>query len=250
MAEQSGYYAVIPQRVLAAQNLSATAKLAYGLIAARLGEEGYCWASNGSIAEALGCSERTVTRCVAELIDAGELLAMDVGATDRHGNRERRLYTRETRSMDRSVAAKASLDKNGEASLDKNGEDYKDYKYSPSNNPLEPPCGGLRVPEPAKWMPERFEAFWSYYRKNVNPANRAAARKAWDKLRPDEETIRQIGMALKARLASDEEWKRGIGLPHASTYLNGQQWLDDGPTARPARRAEDETPMEPLGVWT
>ena len=74
-----------------------------------------------------------------------------------------------------------------------------------------------------------------YYRQNVNPANRAAARKAWDKLKPDDETIRDIGRAIQSRLKNDEEWSRGIGRPHASTYLNGQMWLDELPPVQSER---------------
>ena len=112
------------------------------------------------------------------------------------------------------------------------------------NNPLEPPKGGPRVPEPAKWKPQRFEAFWKFYRERVNPANRGAARKAWDKLKLSDETIDQIAAALVARLRTDSEWRRGIGRPHASTYLNGQMWMDAGPTDPPpasgAAPAEDD----------
>ena len=57
-----------------------------------------------------------------------------------------------------------------------------------------------------------------------------------------------IGRALKARLASDEEWKRGIGRPHASTYLNGEMWYDDWNSApRPPEGAPE--PKEAFGVW-
>lgn len=244
----SGYYAVIPARILSTPELSPTAKLVYGLISARLGEDGYCWASNEALASALLTSERTITRSIGELIDAGEVIAMHVGAAERHGNHERRLFTRESKTgVDKNGVTADSLDKNGEASLDKNGEDYIDYKYSP-NNPLEPPSGGTRVPEPAKWKPERFEAFWAYYRKHVNPANRSAARRAWDKLKPDDELIRQIGVALKARLATDAEWSRGIGLPHASTYLNGRAWEDDWKIKEPSA-GESDAPKEGFFEW-
>lgn len=119
------------------------------------------------------------------------------------------------------------------------------------NNPLEPPSGGPRVPENAKWKPERFEAFWLYYRQNVNQANRSAARKAWDKLRPDDEMIAAIGTALMHRLRVDEEWRRGIGRPHASTYLNGRMWLDEPVKATPQQTppAPDEPREEAFGVW-
>ena len=115
------------------------------------------------------------------------------------------------------------------------------------NNPLEPPRGGSRVPEAAKWKPERFEGFWKFYRENVNPANRSAARKAWDKLKPDDATIDAIASALVERLRTDEEWRRGIGRPHASTYLNGKMWLDGWNREQPPQRPPDEPRQEAWG---
>lgn len=50
--------------------------------------------------------------------------------------------------------------------------------------------------------------------------------KAWDKLKPDVGTINQIGRALKRFKASDD-WERGGGIPHASTFINpdNKYWL-------------------------
>lgn len=117
------------------------------------------------------------------------------------------------------------------------------------NNPLEPPRGGPRAPEPAKWKPERFEAFWAYYRRNVNQANRSAARKAWDKLKPEDALISEIAVALTRRLRTDEEWRRGIGRPHASTYLNGQMWLDVGPAPAPGSTGARDAPQREEWGW-
>lgn len=83
----------------------------------------------------------------------------------------------------------------------------------------------------ASWKPERFEAFWKFYRglpgKDGRPRNenRQRAIQAWDRLRPDEALIARIGKALKRQMATDE-WKRGIGIPQAATYLNGARWTD------------------------
>ncbi len=54
---------------------------------------------------------------------------------------------------------------------------------------------------------------------------------AWDRLRPSEELLHEMALGLKHQLAS-ELWRRGIGIPHASTWLNGHRWTDklrDGP---------------------
>lgn len=282
------YWAVITAPVLESKTLSDGAKVFYTEISRRTNQRGYCWASNAALAEAMRCGERTVSRYVAELKDAGFIECEFVGVNNRIRHAERRIRLAAPVPFrpddERNIAAAAedaadfeaymdrngegSVAKTGEADMDnsgetgiansgevsvaKNGDHYKENNKSMNNTPLEPPSGGRRVPERARWKPERFEAFWEYYRKNVNPANRAPARKAWDKLKPDDDTIRDIGLALSRRLKTDAEWQRGIGRPHASTYLNGQMWLDSFPTAQPApsRSTEESERKEAFGVWT
>lgn len=100
--------------------------------------------------------------------------------------------------------------------------------HTPPKSPQE---GNARAPATPKWRPERFEAFWGYYRTTFCAAdhrragNRAPAAKAWDKLKPGDETIGAIGKALVATMQT-EQWGRGIGIAYASTYLNGRYWED------------------------
>lgn len=97
--------------------------------------------------------------------------------------------------------------------------------YTP---PLSPPGGKRRRREPketADWKPERFEAFWKFYRINVRSEDRQAAIRAWDRLRPDDALIARIGRALEKQIAS-ESWQAGYGKPYASTYLNNARWKD------------------------
>lgn len=84
--------------------------------------------------------------------------------------------------------------------------------------PTEKPRGGL--PE---WKPERFAAFWKFYPRGEN---KQRAVKAWDKLKPDDALIATMGRALAKQKASPD-WQRGIGIPHASTWLNGRRWEDE-----------------------
>lgn len=94
--------------------------------------------------------------------------------------------------------------------------------------PISPPRGQRRKREPkdtADWKPERFEAFWKFYRTNVRSEDRPGAIRAWDKLRPDNALIARIGRALEKQIAS-ESWQAGIGKPYAATYLNGRRWED------------------------
>lgn len=95
--------------------------------------------------------------------------------------------------------------------------------------PLYPPKGGRRrkrePKETADWKPERFEAFWKFYRTNVRGEDRQGAIRAWDKLKPDDTLIARIGRALEKQVAS-ESWQAGYGKPYAGTYLNNARWKD------------------------
>lgn len=250
------YWSTVPYPVLSSRTLSDKTKLVYGVIASLTQAKdedgailGYCYASNAYLAEIMGCGERTITRSVAELVDAGELIVRHVGTNKTACKHQRRIYTLETyarsivKSGEVAIFDYAGIDKNGEALINRIDNKRND------NNPPEPPTGGRPAPEPAKWKPERFEAFWAFYRQNVNDANRSAARKAWDKLKPDDATIDAIALALVTRLRVDDEWRRGIGRPHASTYLNGRMWLDTPATQTPPAYAPEPQQEEAFGVW-
>lgn len=84
------------------------------------------------------------------------------------------------------------------------------------------PCRGKSVPE---HKPERFEQFWAYY---PGGGSRLRAVAAWDNLAPSDELIDEMARALKRQKAS-RQWQDGVGIPHASTWLNQQRWTDKLP---------------------
>lgn len=84
------------------------------------------------------------------------------------------------------------------------------------------PCRGKSVPE---HKPERFEQFWTYY---PGGGSRLRAVAAWDNLAPSDELIDEMARALKRQKAS-RQWQDGVGIPHASTWLNQQRWTDKLP---------------------
>ncbi len=101
----------------------------------------------------------------------------------------------------------------------------KDLNKDLDNIPPEAPRRGRREPKEApEWKPERFAAFWAAYPRGEK---KQAAIAAWDKLHADEGLLNLMAVALKRQLAS-EEWQRGIGIPYASTWLNGRRWEDEG----------------------
>ncbi len=75
------------------------------------------------------------------------------------------------------------------------------------------------------WKPERFERFWAVYPSySCNKGQtKDRAQRAWDKLQPDDELIRTMGLALVDQMQS-ELWQKGIAVPYASTWLNQRRW--------------------------
>ena len=134
------------------------------------------------------------------------------------------------------------IDKNVKTGLDENVKTHI-KKNNINNNILPPkaPQRGRRRAEPKKapdWKPERFAGFWQYYPRSEN---KQGAIRAWDKLRPSDELIDRMAAAL-VTLKATPEWQRGIGIPHASTWLNNARWTDAeqaNTEAAPSGWAED-----------
>ena len=78
----------------------------------------------------------------------------------------------------------------------------------------------------ARWdkavLEAEFEKFWKAYPKKQN---KVRALKAWIKHRPD---LKVCLEALKHHVKSDQ-WQKNDGtfIPHASTWINGNQWEDE-----------------------
>ena len=146
-------------------------------------------------------------------------------------------------------------------------------KESITSPPIVPPEGDRRVGTPpqvkasgrpkttrepkttAEWKPERFEGFWKYYpaipdgNGHGRRPKRDRAIAAWDKLRPDDETIDRMAAALKAQKAS-RQWREGIGIPYASTWLNGRGWEEEVVTMAPSGSEETNYTGEVPELWT
>lgn len=71
-----------------------------------------------------------------------------------------------------------------------------------------------------------FKKFWDCYPRKVG---KAAARKAWYALKPDEELVEKICDAVN-KYALTRQWRQSAEfIPHASTFLNAERWEDDIP---------------------
>lgn len=100
----------------------------------------------------------------------------------------------------------------------------------PADPPEKPKRRKRGSKEQADVLPDRFEKFWTFYREHVpqgvSAGNRQKAIRAWDKLAPDDDLVNALAAALCKQVKS-QVWKSGVGVPHASTWLNNRGWEDD-----------------------
>lgn len=227
------FFAVVPATVLYDDTIEANAKLLYGQITTMTvytGTDGRCTATNAQLAQLNGWSEYTVSRYVSALKKAGHIeVRYTPDVKDGHPVRSIYQVIQPPPLIDET--RKEVIDEKRNPSLAKNAR-----SNVLDNNiyiPPQAPQGGQACQNASKrkkriakstpdWKPERFEGFWKFYPRHEGRQN---AVRAWDKLQPDDALLAWIGHALTRQKLSDE-WKRGIGIPHASTYLNQQRWTD------------------------
>jgi hypothetical protein len=84
-----------------------------------------------------------------------------------------------------------------------------------------------KQPLPAKPAVEGFEAFYAAYPRKVKPKD---ARKAWDKLKPDESLQSRILSAIGQQRKSPQ-WQKDGGqfIPYPATWLNAGEWDNQAP---------------------
>lgn len=81
-----------------------------------------------------------------------------------------------------------------------------------------------------------FDRVWNVYPRRVG---KKEARKAWDALKPNHQTVREILEALQWQSVS-KDWQKDGGkfCPHLSTYLRGERWTDERPQILPEHRSD------------
>ena len=233
------YWAVLPAAVRYDEELRPNAKLLYAEITALTNVRGYCWISNERLGEYFGISPKTVGSLIQQLAGRG-YIKVELLRDEKQAITGRRLWIARPDGPCPPILKNEDTPlKNEDTPILKN-EDYT--STSEKTNPPAAPQGAASVP---KWKPDRFAGLWDYYPRHTS---KQAAAKAWDKLKPSDELIAQMGRALRRQKAWDE-WKRGIGIPHLSTYLNQRRWEDD--LAEPRSVADDdaEPPREEALPW-
>lgn len=254
MEEQPHYWAILPAPVRYNMQLPPMARLLYAEISALANHVGYCFASNQYFMRLYKISDRTL-QAHLKALKAGGYIRIEDGDG---GAKPRRIYAGINplaETPEENFGGMTHPEENfGGAPKKSSGVTIEQKEIIiPPKAPQggkrasggssagltaggkEAPGGerasggkeakGASVPE---WKPERFAKFWDFYPRlpDGRKPNKARAAKAWDKLRPDDSTIDAMATALMRQVRSDQ-WSRGIGIPYASTWLNGRGWEDD-----------------------
>lgn len=87
-----------------------------------------------------------------------------------------------------------------------------------------------------------FDAFYAAYPRHEG---KAAALKAWNKLKPDIVLQTKMGKALAAQKQS-QQWLKNNGqyIPMPSTWLNGRRWEDESPQSQ-----SQESQYDRMSAW-
>jgi len=235
-AATPAYWAVIPSDVRYAEDLPAGAKLLYAEISSLTNRSGYCFASNAYFQKLYGISEATVQRYLRALREGGF-----VSITDGDGGARRRKIYAGINPLLSNPRKNEGVDENPSKN-----EGVTPAKLTPitrnrtgKNKPPIAPQGAGEPKAAPEWKPERFEAFWRYYPAipdgnghGRRPAKDRAIR-AWDKLRAGDGEIAVMAAALR-RLKESRQWKDGVGIPYASTWLNSRAWREEVEDLKPA----------------
>lgn len=189
----------------------------------------------------MGIGRDAVHKCLKQLEEAGYLMREQT----RDGGRfSENVYVLMEESSSPCTEKPYTEKPSTETPYTENPHQYNKQVINSSNNipPIVPQDGGRRrkpKKEPKKtadWKPERFEAFYAVYPWKTH---RQEAIRAWDELKPSDELLDVMSVGLARQMAS-EEWQRGIGIPHPSTWLNNRRW-EDQPKAPPKKVPESDT---------
>lgn len=247
--ESGNFYLIITRPVLNDSRLSSSAKLLFGLITSLQTKTGYCYASNEFLAKELGVTcEDTITKLVRKLKETG-YITIEIERDEQTKKTLMRKIFPCILPADTSVYAqknfcgdtrKFSFD-DPENFMDKEGVGLESVDDNPPKAPQGAGVARKSAKAVPKHKPERFEAFWEAYPRHES---RVKAVRAWDRLRPDDALLDTMARALKRQLAS-EDWQRGIGIPYAVTWINGQRWEDE---VKPAPMERNVSPhYDPRG---
>lgn len=182
------------------------------------------WPSQQTIATRASCNIRTVQRSINELVAKGYLWVEKRGggsASCRDDRRPHR-YTivlkrlRGDKTPPRKEQRGDNHDMNEATSTTATGRQSRPMKH-PIETPIE--------------TPNTFDLFWNNYPRKTA---KGAARKAWEKIKPEE----QEQVAKAAALFAADPNRDETYTPHPATWLNAERWLDE--PLPPRKQSQEE----------
>lgn len=188
------------------KKLHITAKAIYAYLASFAGAGSSCYPSRGKICSDLGISGDTFTKYLKQLTDCGYL---SVAQEKEQGRFSHNVYT--LPDMISPLPIESDTEASGPGGIVNKNNSSKSNRNSKKNSPTRATAG--------------FADFWAVYPKKKS---KEAAKKAWDKLRPDEKLRSIILQAVKHQSISPD-WTKAGGqyIPYPATWLNNRRWEDD-----------------------
>ena len=226
--DKPGYWAVLPSSVRYDDRLRPNEKIMYAEITALASKDGFCWADNKYFADLYGMAEHSIQTFIRDLEKHGYIKVEIVQKGNQRQPERRRIWI-DGVAFDRfrSVLNKTEQDENTCAPSQKIRAPSQKIFYTIDNNKKE--YNTCAISTMSDFKRDRFEGFWKFYKSTVpatvSVGSKQRALKAWNKLKPDDKTIDAMGKALKKQSALPD-WQRGVGIPHASTWLNQARWKE------------------------
>ena len=204
--DKPSYYAILTADVRYDKTLKPLARLLFAEITALCNKEGYCWASNQYFADLYEVDKTTVSGWIGQLKTRGYLT---VQLEYKEGSKQ--ILNRYMKINGEGIdeITKTSFQK------DVDPIDQKTKGNTKTNTKTNITVNNV----------DDFDSFWKFYPRK---ASKDAARKAWEKLRPDQHIMQMIADNVKERVDKGE-WRKDNQsfILHASTYLNQKRWEDE-----------------------
>ncbi|MCP3684001.1 MAG: helix-turn-helix domain-containing protein [bacterium] len=204
--EKPSYFAILTADVRYDKTLKPLARLLYAEITALCNKEGHCWAGNQYFADLYEVDKNTVSGWIGQLKTRGYIT---VQLEYKEGTKQ--ILHRHIRINGEGIH------KIIDTSLQKDGY--------PINEIIEVNKTINNTVNNTVNNKDYFSQFWDFYPRK---AGKESARKAWNKLQPNEELMALIANNIQERIDKGE-WRKDNKsyILHASTFLNQKRWEDE-----------------------
>jgi len=204
--EKPSYFAILTADVRYDKTLKPLARLLYAEITALCNKEGYCWAGNQYFADLYEVDKNTVSGWIGQLKTRGYIT---VQLEYKEGTKQ---------ILNRYIRINGEgIHKIIDTSLQK--DSYPINEIIEVNKTINKTINNTVNNK------DYFSQFWDFYPRK---AGKEAARKAWNKLQPNEELMTLIANNIQERIDKGE-WRKDNKsyILHASTFLNQKRWEDE-----------------------